>query len=327
MRILFVHQGLMSFVKKDLEILRSAHEVHEIHYRGIKEIPAILRGTLWADLTFSWFGKLHAFFAVLFSRLLKKKSVVVAGGDDVACERDIGYGMLAYWWKKWCPLFLFHYADLALSVSKSNYRETIFNAKADPCKTKLVYHGFETDGWFQSTGRKKEHLVLTVGRVSEETVVKKGLELFVKSAQFLPNVPFVLVGPWKDRAIDKLKRIAPPNVTFTGGLYGENLIGILRRAKVYVQASFHESFGCSLAEAMLCECIPVVTRRAALPEVVGVCGFYVDTMEPQVIAATISKAFEAPEEFGRNAADRIASFFPLEKRRKEILQAIEFLHP
>ena len=82
MRVLFVHQGLQSFVQKDLDILRSAHQVRELHFAGLKDVPAVWQGAAWADVTFSWFGKLHTFFAVLFSKLLGKKAVVVAGGDQ-----------------------------------------------------------------------------------------------------------------------------------------------------------------------------------------------------------------------------------------------------
>ena len=321
MKILFVHQSLMSFVQKDLSILRSAHQVRALQFRGLQDLPALVSATQWADLTFSWFGKLHAFFAVLFSKLLGKKTVVVAGGDDVAYEPDIGYGIFSYWWKKWCPLFVFRYADLILSVSGFNRRETIENARASPDKVKLVYHGFDAQKWQRMGGIQKEELVLTVGRVTSETVRKKGLDLFVHSAVHLPKIPFVLVGPWQDKAINRLRAIAPANVTFTGGLYGEDLMRMYSRAKVYVQASVHESFGCSLAEAMLCECVPVVSHRAALPEVVGDCGFYVDELTPEAVAAQVEKALVS--DLGQQARRRIMREFPREKRREALLSAIE----
>ena len=116
MKILFIRQDLMSFVRKDLEILQSAHQVRDLQFRGLRDLSGLLNGVIWADLTFSWFGKLQAFFSVLFSKLMSKKCVVVAGGDDVANEPDIEYGMFSFWWKKWCPLFIFRYADLILSV-------------------------------------------------------------------------------------------------------------------------------------------------------------------------------------------------------------------
>ena len=323
MKILFVHQIMMSFVEKDLSILRGTHKVRECHFQGVRDLPALLCGVWWCNATFSWFGKLQASWAVLFSKILSKKAIVVAGGDDVAREPGIGYGMFCYWWKKWCPLFVFRYADLILSVSECNRHETIENARANPKKIRLLYHGFDPQKWQRLSGVPKENLVLTVGRITKETFSKKGLDVFVQSAAYLPDVPFVIVGPWKDGAVDRLKAIASSNVVFIDGLYGVDLVRMYSRARVYVQASVHESFGCSVAEAMLCECTPVVTRRTALREVVSDCGFYVDYLKPESIAKQIKEALSAPEDLGKKARERIKAVFPLEKRKKELLEAIE----
>lgn len=314
---------MMSFVEKDLEILRSAHQVRELHFKGMRDIPSLLRGTIWADLTFSWFGKLHAFFAVFFSKILGKKAIVVAGGDDVACEPDSGYGMFSFWWKKWCPLFVFRYADLILPVSEFNKDETIKNAKADPNKIKMIYHGFSEDRFRRIREISKENIVITIGRVTKETLIGKGLKLFVESAFFLPEVKFILIGPDLDGTIEEVKKIAPKNIELTGGVYGEKLVELCNKAKIYVQVSMYESFGCSIAEAMLCECIPVVSNRAAIPEVVGDCGFYVKDMSPQSVAEKIKEALSAPDALGKKARERIKTLFPLEKRKCEFLNAIE----
>ncbi|MBC8485798.1 MAG: glycosyltransferase family 4 protein [Bacteroidetes bacterium] len=310
--------------------MRSTHKVrvldssanngifHNILWQFYKEV-------VWCDLTFSWFGKLHAFFSVLFSKIFGKKAIVVAGGDDVANVPEIKYGMFAYWWKKWCPLFVFKYADLILPVSKSNLLETIENTSADPARVKLLYHGFDAKKWQPLDWVLKENLVLTVGSITNETFRKKGLDHFVKSAMYLPDVHFVLVGPWHDSAINWLQEIASSNVIFTGGLYGEDLIRMYSRAKVYVQASIHESFGCSVAEAMLCECVPVVSNRAALPEVVGDCGFYVDNLNPENVAERIKEALYNSNDLGKKARERIRTYFPLEKRKRDLLRSIDLL--
>ncbi len=326
MKILFIyHKRKVSFVKKDVEILKKRHQVKVIRYSKILDAYTIWKGVLWCNLTFCWFGSKHAFFPVLFSKVLAKKSIVVAGGYDVASLPEINYGLFSYWWKKWLPLFVFRWADVILTVSQSNTIETLKNAKVDPRKTRLIYHGFNSDIYRPSFDQRKEQLVLTVGNVSKSTLATKGLKLFVKSSRLLPEIEFILVGGWMDVSIRHLESIASSNMKFLGELDQDRLFGIMSKAKVYVQASRHESFGCALAEAMLCECIPVVSKVTALPEVVGDCGFFLTGQSPEELAALIKKALNSDPELGKRARERIKTHFPLEKREKTLLQIVEQL--
>ena len=138
----------------------------------------------------------------------------------------------------------------------------------------------------------------------------------MKSAKFLLEVKFVVIGKFIDRSIDYLRSIASPNVEFTGKVVDEELLEWYQRAKVYVQASAHEGFGMAVAESMLCGCIPVVTPRYALPEVVGNCGFYVPYGDEKATTEAIKKALAAPEEMRKKARERIRNLFSIEKREK-----------
>ena len=326
MKILFIHPGRASWVERDIEILKLCGQVQEFYFKGLVDIVSLWLSIRKCDMTFSWFSKLHAFFAVLFSKILGKKSIVVAGGDDVAYEPEIGYGMFSSWWKKWCPLFVFKYADLILPVSKNTLYEAVYNSKADLKVMKLIYHGFDHNKFKPIPGINKEQIVITVGGVDWERYYRKGYEWFVKSAAYLPEVQFALIGKWHDEAIDYLRQLAPDNVEFTGWVSDKELLRWFSRAKVYVQASIHEGFGCSVAEAMLCECIPVVSNKAALPEVVGDCGFYVDDLNPENVAREINKAISASNVLGKKASERIKTVFPLEKRKMELLEIIDSLY-
>lgn len=325
-KILFVYQALSTFVKKDLNTLRSAHTVRECHFRGINDIPKLWSGVKWCDVTFSWFGKLHAFFTVLFSKILGKKSAVIAGGDD-ATKYVVGgkrYGLFAHPIKRWFVYFVFRYADLVLPVSKFILNELFLYSKVDSEKTKLIYHGFDSDLYKRSPCINRNNMVVTIGDVCWENFYRKGHRLIIETATFLPHLQFAIIGPWLDDSISELKRIAPQNVTFTEGLYDKPLIEYLSQASVYIQVSEWESFGCALAEAMLCECTPVVTTTTAIPEVVGNCGFYIDKLEPKELAEKIQLALQNPQ-IGKMARERIIKMFPLERRREELLKAISLL--
>ena len=87
-KILFVCPTFSSFIQNDLDILRKHFDVRVAHYQGKNGIPkfviATLKGVLWADVTFSWFADVHAFATVLFSKIFRRKSIVVVGGYEVA---------------------------------------------------------------------------------------------------------------------------------------------------------------------------------------------------------------------------------------------------
>ena len=91
-------------------------------------------------------------------------------------------------------------------------------------------------------------------------------------------------------------------------------------ARVYVQLSHAEAFGCALAEAMSCECVPVAVRRGALPEVVGDTGFYAPYADPYSTAHTIMKALNAD---GSSARKRIKQMFAVEKRELQLIKALK----
>jgi glycosyltransferase involved in cell wall biosynthesis len=305
--------------------LAKRHEVRVVNFSTILDAYPIWKGACWCDLAFSWFGSVHSFFAVLCSKLLGKRSVVVAGGYDVARLPEIRYGLFSFWWKKWLPRFIFRFADRILAVSKSSFLDTLRNAKADPAKVSLVYLGFDPNVCGNHLRRAKEKKVLCVGTVSKTTLLVKDLGLFAQTSRLLPEVEFILVGKWINGSIRYLKNIASSNMRFVDGVKQERLFDIMSESKVYVQVSRQESFGCALAEAMLCECIPVVTKVAALPEVVGECGFFLSGRSPEKLAVLIKRGMESEPELGRRARQRIASRFPLKRRETNLLQAVEGL--
>jgi glycosyltransferase involved in cell wall biosynthesis len=163
--------------------------------------------------------------------------------------------------------------------------------------------------------------VLTVGIVNESNLVRKGLTTFVEAARLLPEIPFVLVGPWEEHAVGRLRARAPANLEITGWLPDDELRARMAAAGVYVQASLHEAFGVAVAEAMLSGCVPVVTPRGSLPEIVGDTGFYVPVADPAAAAHAIRAALASPDN-GALARARILARFPPALRRERLLAAL-----
>jgi len=320
-KIYFLYTVMMSFVKKDLEILQSAYEVRtESNYRkGIRNLWKNLKGIIWADLVFCWFGSLHFFPSIVMAKLLGRKIIIVAGGYDVVKLPEIDYGNMRGGLITTLVKFIYKLADCIISISESNRYEAIENAKIDPLKITMIYHGF---GMVQEPNISRQRMVVTIGEVRYSNLKRKGLEDFVRVAKYFPDIPFKLIGKWTDDSYKFLQNIASENVEITGFIDESAISSILSKAKVYVQASRHEGFGCSVAEAMLYKCIPVVNNVFALPEVVGDAGFLASPGNNEDLREQINRALNADDTLGNKARKRILEKFSLSKRTEALLNVV-----
>jgi len=210
----------------------------------------------------------------------------------------------------------------SLLVTNSEYtRGEVLALGLPPERVTVVYHGFE-DTVGEPPTEPREPLALTVSNVAWLTLERKGLLPFVEAAPFAPELRFVLVGEWVDGAAALLREVGGANVELTGRVSDEELASWYRRASVYVQASRHEGFGMTVAEAMLAGCIPVVTGAGALPEVAGDVGERVDAPKPDAIADAVRRACEAPASERTRARQRVLERFPLEARRRGLFGAV-----
>jgi glycosyltransferase involved in cell wall biosynthesis len=319
--ILFLTSSLSSFVEGDLRMLEASYPLREVATGGgptgsfgqrLSLVLSILSGVLRTDIVFSWFAHNHSYLAVRAARLLRKKSLVVVGGYEVAREPELGYGALLDPVMAEKVRYIIENADCILAVSEFSRREIL--AVAQPRRLETVYNSVDTS--FFSPGGQKEDIVLTVCLVSTANIRVKGLDTFIDAARQLPRARFVLIGRALDGALEILKRDAPDNVEFVGAVGQSELIGWYRRAKVYCQLSYRESFGVALAEAMSCECVPVVTDRGALTEVAGDTGFVVPYADMQATVDAISRALLAGT--GPEARKRVYELFSREQREQEL---------
>lgn len=321
-RILFVHNALQTFVAVDRDLLRERYTVQEWFVRSrLINVAATWRAVQRADLIFGWFASWHTFLPVLFARALRKPSIVVVGGYDVANVPQAGYGSQRSAFKRIVVRLVGRSATRLLAFSQGAQREALQARLTASEKISVAYLGVPVH--VKPALSRDSHLIITVGGVGRSNLLRKGLLPFVQAAACLPDLQFTLAGKWFDNSIETLRAAAGPNVTFTGYLSAEALQNLYAQASVYVQASLHEGFGMSVAEAMLMGCIPVVTPVGALPEVVGDCGIYAADNSPKAIAGAIRQALGADESLRLRARARILEHFSMERRRWSLHQVIE----
>lgn len=326
-KILVVYQWISFFpkvpvyIQRDIDILNDIFEVKPFFFR-INRIFSLILEIKRSDVIFIWFADSHALITTLLARIIKKPIIIVIGGYDVAAEKKINYGLMQFSISRHMVKFILKRASRILAVSECNKKECEKYLGINTAE--IVYNCVDTN-YFTPFG-KKENFVITVGLVSKITIKRKGLDIYVKVAEKLPNITFYLIGSWEKGAIKYLKSIAPPNVVFTGFISEEELLRFYQRAKVYCQLSLHEAFGVSVAEAMSCECIPIISDRGALSEVVGNTGFCVEYGEVDEIVKAIKKAL-VDNINGANARKRVVEKFSLKTRREKIYKIIKEMIP
>jgi glycosyltransferase involved in cell wall biosynthesis len=329
--ILFVHSQKSSFVVRDLDLLGRRFNIREVYFPINKDLKAIfnipfklaqfIRNILWADLTFSWLADLHAFIAVLLSKMNNKKSLVVVGGYEVAKVPELRYGALLNPGIAIIIKYIFKNADKMLVVNEGLKEDAVRNMNMIGNNIITVPTGYDYN-LFKPEGNK-ENIILTVSIGSSwERAKLKGLDTFVETAKYLPQFNFILIG-FQGPGAEKLKSIAPTNVQFIEQLPAELLISYYQKAKIYCQFSIREGLPNVLCEAMLCECIPIGSDIPGIRAAIGDTGFYVPIGEPKKCADTIQKAFLSDK--GKEARNRIRTVFPLQRREAELTQIINEL--
>jgi glycosyltransferase involved in cell wall biosynthesis len=175
----------------------------------------------------------------------------------------------------------------------------------------VVHHGFDSENWPLSDANDPDVLI-TVGFDLHTDRIRnlKGIDMILAVAPAFPDRRFVLVGFDQDAG-----PTIPPNVEVYGRVRRDELIRHYQRAGYYMQLSLSEGFGCALAEAMLCGCIPVVSRAGAPPFIIGRHGAIAETRTVDHVVSVLTDLFRRYDpENHREARAHIEAEFPLERR-------------
>lgn len=321
-KILFVHKHVnKGFIRTDYEMLSRHYEVTDFHFKSILSVPRLFLAMRKHDIVFVWFMSLHTFFTTFSS----KPKVYIAGGYDVANEPSIGYGLARGGLTKFMVKRCLDRADMILTVSKANDGDLHENF-GSRYYSRVVYNCPDTKFFVPNNDKKNNNLVLTVGVVNKETWVRKGIANFVDVAHYFDAMgkpyTFVVVGKIDDemtKVVDDSQRTSK-NLMFTGFVSNEELLEFYQRAKVYCQLSYYESYGLAVSEAMLCECVPVVTHNKALPEVIGEHGFKVNVHDMSGVESAIRLAMKRN---GKKGREFTLKNFSMERRENALVEAIE----
>jgi len=306
---------LPPFQQVDVELLSSlGHPVRTLLWKG-RPFRDLWREARWADLVYCWNISDHAFV----SSFVAERLACVVGGYDFADVPQCDYGNMRRWHTRLMAKHVWRKSDALLYVDPSLMDEASA-AFGHPGRAHYVPTGYDAGFWTPGSGPRGDAILTVANAPVAQRIPLKGLDLFLEVADRNRDFEFQIVGEMPPGFRERSKR---PNVTFYGFLEAESLRDMYRRAKVYCQLSLHEGLPNAVCEAMLCGCVPVGTAVNGIPNAIGDAGYIVDR-DPLKVAEAIERA-ASDTALRMRARERIATRFPLERRKKALSDILQSL--
>ncbi|MBH09388.1 MAG: hypothetical protein CMG74_03365 [Candidatus Marinimicrobia bacterium] len=316
-KILFIHPGLSTFVRNDLEFIKREFSSKQFHYHSsssfirnlFEQIRLIFWFTYniwWCDYVYIWFSDYHSFFPILISKLLKKKSFIVIGGYEVSYFYKIGYGSRSNPFRFFLTKYSIKNASLNLPVSK--FVDVEMKKMYGNVESAVIYNGVNCAKNYSKIKNRKGFLTVAIFD-DDQRYKLKGIDLFIETASYFPNEEFVIIGCDKNF----IRNIHyPENVTIYPKVSPDELSRFYLEAKYYCQFSLVESFGLAVVEAMSYGCIPIVVDRGALKEIIQGHGIILQNRSINDIIENIKLIIN--KKFDTNSIVQHTSKFSLEIR-------------
>ncbi|MCX8081081.1 MAG: glycosyltransferase family 4 protein [Bacteroidia bacterium] len=333
-KILWVYTNRSPFVKKDIEMMGSYFRICEFNFSyfpRFKVLVSFLRiffklSSNSYDMVVCQFAGYQSFVPALFHFLFKKKLLIIAGGTDCASIPLIRYGNFNQKLLGWATRFSFKHSSCITVVDESlifqhyTYDDEISNQGIKffipelTTPIKVIYNGYDPQKWYPIKPKKNNTFLTILG--GESAIQRKGIDMIYQVADFFPDCLFVIVG--LNKSVFKEKK----NILIYPFIENEKLIDIYSEAEFYLQLSLMEGFPNALCEAMLCECIPIVSDVAAMPKIVGDSGFILKKRNLEDLKHLINQALLSDKPLlAKKARARIEENYK-EEFRKDALQKL-----
>jgi glycosyltransferase involved in cell wall biosynthesis len=218
------------------------------------------------------------------------------------------------------------YADLILSCSEfiTDRTRRAFPEAAYKCKT--LYNGVDVSQFtaetYSTEKTKKKKTLICVGRITPEKGLHIVIDAFNTLAYSYPDLELCLIGQeritpaeflielsddprvrslkafypgsYKKRIMESLAPALASRVSLSGHVSHSEIVSKYYDAMIFINASFYESFGIPVAEAMACGLPVIATRAGGVPEIVenGLSGLLVEPGDADALAAAVTKLLE-----------------------------------
>jgi glycosyltransferase involved in cell wall biosynthesis len=298
--------------------------------RFIMEFFFLLGNISKTKIMVSRFVGYQTILPILFSKLTGKPVVCIMGGLECYSFPSIRMGSyirpLLGSITKWCLRNATHLCPVHDSLVESDYTyqdedfpKQGYKVFVPDCKTPytVIRNGYDASSWKRTTEKIPGSFVTVAHEIDKDHISKlKGIDLILEVASSFPENTFTIVGGNKSVFPE-----APANVKFTGVVKNNELHSILSTQEYYLQLSIMEGFPNALCEAMLCECIPVGSNVAAIPEIISDDKFILRRRDAEQLKQLLAYALTVDKKAaGESARKRIQENYTIERRKNEFLK-------
>ena len=342
-KLLFISNGIPSFTKIDIDILKSEFEVVLFSKLWTNNFSVVINHILLIIKLFTLRNKVSkivisfashwSYFPSIIGRLFNIPVAIILHGTDCASILSLNYGDLRKPILKRIIKSSIKNASILLPVSETLIKvENLYNGnnieryqglnsffKIDKLKFKTIYNGIDSNLWKPNSNiKKKKYSFIAV--FSNQQFFLKGGDLIIGLAKEFPNCSFYIAGC--DTIPDQY--LKPNNLILLGHIPKEKLLEYYNQSQFHLQLSVFEGFGCSLVESMMCNCIPIGSKVNIIPYIIGNTGVVLEKRNQQdlnkiILNLTTSSKKELSFAGSRN---RAKENFDLDIRKKKLVNAI-----
>lgn len=292
-----------------------------------------------ADVYLSWWVARSA-PVVALARLLRRRSVVVAGGTDSIRNCPALPAHPFFYDGKPAAVqaltrFALGKADAVVAVSGA----TVPDLEAlGARRIHLMHNCVDTELFHPGAGERRPGPpeLVTVCNMDKDACVLKGLvtvlEAFALVRAQMKQARLTVIGAKNNGfagIVAQLDRLGiREHVAFAGQLPNSEVAAWFRRSALFLTATRYETFGVAAAEAMACGLPVVGPRLPALVEMTGGGEGLVEVGEPDILAAKALEILRQPDVYralSERGRARIAAEFNVEKRARCMAKLLDGL--
>jgi glycosyltransferase involved in cell wall biosynthesis len=287
------------------------------------------------DYIISFFAGFHSVLPAWFAKLTGKKCIIFLAGTDAFNYPSFHYGNFTRKAYGKATCISAHAASILVPVSsnlvlKSSpyYKEdSIIQGIYHWCKDlktpyEVIPFEYNVDLFKRQPVARKENSFITVAfGIQGTSFIRKGIDKMLMIASHFPQYEFTIVG----YAPSEFPVPVPANVTLVPPVPHAKVPEYLSAHQYFLQLSIAEGFPSAIVEAMLCECIPIGSEVAAIPEIVSTHGFLVPERDDEIILDTVRKAiaYKDKEALGKSAREYIVTHFGPGRRTNALLKLLD----